>query len=409
MNLATTSGRLFGKTSILLFGMAVLLVAAHPRKAQANDPVEETFLTADGLQLHGLFTKSAKNGGTDPVVVLLYPPGKDNTMLKGDWKGLATTLSKEGYNVFRFDWRGHGKSTDIKDTARFWNLQAQNEQFAPNPFTGPWNTFRLIRGGPTPANRGRIKNELFFKDMTDPLKYAPTYLVDLAAVRHHLDSKNDAGELNTSSIYLIGSEISAALGIAWLTTEWNRPAFNPTANQLAFNGVGGFPTYKYVPQPLAGGMPNELGGGDISGAVWLSPTRPTSVPENLLKSWVSGTPKLRENNPMLCLYGPKDFRGKAQARFFVDEVMVANPPARSPLSKLDQTLHMEVKNGESLSGVALLGANAGTEELILQYLDALQKNRAKLIRKVRGFTAPWSIQLGQDFSLAGAGFGFPRP
>ena len=78
-------------------------------RAQGADPVEETFLTADGVQLHGLFTKSTKNSGTDPVVILLYPPGKDNTMAKGDWKGLATLLSKQGYNVFQFDWRGHGK------------------------------------------------------------------------------------------------------------------------------------------------------------------------------------------------------------------------------------------------------------------------------------------------------------
>ncbi|MCE9566719.1 MAG: lysophospholipase [Planctomycetes bacterium] len=377
-------------------------------RAQGAEPVEETFLTADGVQLHGLFTTSTKNPATDAVVVLLYPPGKDNSMTKGDWKGLATILSKEGYNVFQFDWRGHGKSTDIKDTARFWNLQGPNDQFQPNPFTGPWNSGRLIRGAPGGANR-QIKNELHYKDLVNPVRYAPTYLLDLAAARHHLDTKNDAGDVNTSSIYLVGSDIAASIGLAWLTTEWNRPAFLPTPNQLAFNGPGGFPTYKYVPQPLAGGLPNELGGGDISGAIWLSPARPFSVSENLMKSWVSGTPKLRENNPMLCLYGPKDLKAKTQAKFFVDEVLVATPPYGSPLTKLDQTQHFEVKNGESLNGVALLGENVGTEELILQYLAAIQKNRAKLIRKNRGFTAPWSIQLTQDFNLAGQGFGFVRP
>jgi len=395
----------------LLFGAvgALLLCGDTPQvQAQGADPVEETFLTADGIQLRGLFTKSLKNPGSDPAVILLYPPGKDNTMAKGDWKGLATVLSKEGYNVLQFDWRGHGKSTDIKDTERFWNLQAPNAMFPPNPFTGPWNSPRLIRGAPTPAAKGKIKNDLFFKDLIDPVRYAPMYLIDLAAARHHLDTKNDGGDVNTSSIYLVGADIATTIGLAWITTEWNRPAFMPLANQLAFNGPGAFPVYKYVPQPLNGGLPNELGGGDISGAVWLSPARPTSVSEQLLKSWVKGTPKLRDNNPMLFLYGPKDTKAKAQASFYVDEMLVAKPPAGSPLSKLDQTLALEVKNGEALNGVALLGANVGTEDTIIKYLAAIQKNRAKLIRKNRGFTSPWSIQLAQDNNLT-AGFGFVRP
>ncbi len=393
--------RLFGAIVVLL------LIAESQAQAQAIDPAEETFQTADGIQLHGLFHASAKNPATDPVVILLYPPGKDNNMNKGDWKGLATTLSKQGYNVFRFDWRGHGKSTTITDPSRFWNLQEPTDLFPPNPWSGPWNNSRLILNAPGPGIR-KIKNDLYFKDLRNPLRYAPTYLLDLAAARQHLDTKNDNGSVNTSSIYLIGSDWAATLGIAWLTTEWNRPAFAPTPNQLAFPGPGGFPTYKYVPQPLAGGMPNELGGGDISGAVWLSASRPVSINERLLKSWISGTPKLRENNPMLFLYGAKDHKAEAQAEFFVDEVFVAKPSPNSSLTKLEQTRHMEVKTGEGLSGVALLGANAGTEDTILLYLAAIQKNRAKLIRKNRGFTAPWSIQLAPDNVLAGPGFGF-RP
>ncbi len=393
----------------LLFGaIAALLMSSDTPRAQAADPVEETFMTADGLQLRGLFLNSEKNPATDAVVILLYPPGKDNDMSKGDWKGLATTLAKEGYNVFRFDWRGHGKSTDIKDPSRFWNLQGPNDMFPPNPFSGPWNSPKMITNAPGPGVK-KIKNDLFYKDLKDPGRYAPAFLLDLAAARHHLDTKNDGGNANTSSIYLVGADSAATIGLAWLTTEWNRPAFLPNPNQLAFIGPGAFPTYKYVPQPLAGGLPNELGGGDISGAVWLSAARPPSIPEPLIKGWVKGTPKLRETNPMLFLFGPKDTKAKAAATFFVDEVLVAKPPAGSALTKLDQTMALEVKNGAGLSGVALLGANVGTEETLIQYLAAIQKNRAKLIRKDRRFTAPWSIQLGQDNTLAGPGFGFVRP
>src|SRR5438874_7898507 len=91
-------------------------VSAQPAVA----PTEETFFTADGVQLHGLFHATSKNANTAPVVILLYPPGPDRDMTKGDWPALAKRLNDEGYHVFRFDWRGHGKSTTIKDKQKFW-------------------------------------------------------------------------------------------------------------------------------------------------------------------------------------------------------------------------------------------------------------------------------------------------
>src|SRR4029078_8756809 len=134
----------------LVFALAAALVGpdtTHSRvtaQDKANQkfdpPIEETFMTADGLQLRGLFHKSTKDPATAPVVILLYPPGKDRDkerdMNTGDWVGLANRLAGEGYHVFRFDWRGHGKKgSDIKDTDKFWG----------NPYTGSWNS-RYIAG-----------------------------------------------------------------------------------------------------------------------------------------------------------------------------------------------------------------------------------------------------------------------
>ena len=381
----------------LLFAAAIGLTAltqSHQAVAQAkaDPPVEETFQTADGVQIHGLFHKSAKDPGSAPVVILLYPPGKDNNMSKGDWEGLANRLTEAGYHVYRFDWRGHGKSTDIKKPDVFWG----------NPYTGPWNN-KYIKG----AGIKPLKNTLFFKDLTDPGRYIPVYLNDLAAVRAQLDSKNDAGDLSTSSVYLIGAGDAASLGFAWLAAEWNRPQFYPKQGQLGL----GVPRYEFVPQPLVGGI-NAEAGPDVAAAVWLSGSRPMSIPQPLVQGWVSGAvmgqtlrinpPKFRENTPMLFLYADKDAKGKASAEFFHHVALVAQGDKKleiSPLERQDKLLK-ELKGANALQGVQLLGNNdrLQTEDTILKFLDAIQKDRAKLTRKNRDYSVPYFIRL-TDFGF----------
>lgn len=352
-------------------------------QAKAPAPDEETFVTADGIQLHGLFHKSTKAPPTDPVVILLYPPGKDNNMLKGDWDGLAKRLTEAGYNVFRFDWRGHGKSIDIKDTGKFWA----------NPITGPWNR-QFIKG----ANSKPIKDTFYFKDLLNPDSYMPVYITDLAAVRVHLDSKNDSNDVNMSSIYLIGSESAATLGLGWMATEWNRPAFAPTPNQLGFA-----PRYDYVPQQLRGEF--DTAGADISGAVWLSASRPASIKDQVVKGFVSGllpfggrmplAPKIRDNNPMMFMYGAGDKKGATQAAFFHNEVLVGKGDMKNGLRPLNDKYLMPIAKGGTLSGVNLLGNDAelGTEKTIMDFLTAQQKERKQITRKNRDFKFPYFIQL----------------
>jgi hypothetical protein len=374
-------------TPLLFAVIAALIASQDPVIAVAQDakpeaPVEETFLTADGINLRGLFHKSTKDPASAPVVILLYPPGRDKDkerdMTQGDWVGLANRLAGAGYHVFRFDWRGHGKKgSDIKDTQLFWN----------NSYTGLWNN-RLITGAPP---KKPIKSDLYLKDIKDPFKYSPTLLLDLAAVRAHLDSKNDAGELNTSSIYLIGAESAATIGMAWMATEWNRPGFAPTPNQLIFPAA----RYEFVPQRLNGGIPTAAGE-DISGAVWLSGNHPASVSEAAIKNWIARqAPKLRDNNHMLFMYGEKDAKGKRESEFFFNEVLVGKGNAKLGLNPLNEKFLHVVKGAEQLSGAALLGNNAAlkTEDTIVEFLRDIQKEKAKITRKQRGFTAPWFINL----------------
>lgn len=352
-------------------------VAAQP----AGMPVAETFRTADGVELHGLFHATAKNPNTAPVVVFMYAPGPDRDMTKGDWKDLAKALNNDGYHAFQFDWRGHGKSTTIRDKDKFWSNPYLNA--APLGF----NTY--IKGRP-PAMP--IKNDINYKDLgTNAPKYVPAYLNDLAAVRLHLDTKNDNKELNTSSIYIVGAQDAAGLGFAWLTSEWNRPTTMPSVQLLGLGATG----YEFVPQPLRGTF--DEAGADFGAAVWLTATRPSAMPGPIVQKWVSDKTlgaKMRENTPMLFLYAEKDAEKKS-SEFYFNEVLVANP-AKAKALKLevpDQTFLKDVKGAEKLQGTKLLGQNATlkTEDTIIQYFAAIQKVRQKLPSKTRKYDTPYYI------------------
>lgn len=372
----------------LVLAAAVGLTTFEPRpaKAQPPGPVAETFRTADGVELHGLFHATTVSPNTAPVVVYLYPPGPDKDMTKGDWKDLTTKLNKEGYHVFQFDWRGHGKSTTIRDKEKFWKNGYLNG--APG-----FNSY--IKGGPP---KTPIKNDLYVKDLgISANKYVPAYLNDLAAVRLYLDTKNDNKELNTSSIYVIGAGDAAGLGFAWLTSEWNRPAVMPNIQLLGVNATG----YEFVPQPLRGNF--DEAGADYGAAIWLSATRPVSMPAPTVQKWVSNKllgAKMRENTPMLFLYGEKDVdvNGKnPQSKFYFDEVLVADPKRAKAmnLEVPDQTFLKPVAGAEKLQGLKLLGNNANlkTEDTIIQYLAAIQKVRQKLPSKSRKYDTPYFIDV----------------
>lgn len=377
----------------LLFAAALgLTESAAPRAAaQPKDgPTPETFKTVDGVELHGLFHATLKNPTTAPVVVLMYPPATtpdavklNLDMTKGDWGALAKKLTDNGYHVYQFDWRGHGKSTVIKDAEKFWKTTYLNG-------TGGANSY--IKGGPGKP----LKTVLSTKDLTNPAKYLPAYVLDLAALRYHLDTKNDSRELNTSSIYMVGAEEAVGLGLAWLAVEWKRPAVKPGDNALAIGGAAGAVTYDFVGQGIRGEY--EEAGPDFAGAVWLSPARPAALSESLIKDWFSNkvyAPKARDNTPMLFLHAEKDSAGKRQADFFYNEVLVANPRKGTTLAPLRQTFNEPVKGAEMLKGVKLLGNNATlkTEDTIFQFLSAIQKERQQTASKLRKFENRYGVDL----------------
>ena len=67
---------------------------------------------------------------------------------------------------------------------------------------------------------------------------------------------------------------------------------------------------------------------------------------------------------------------------------------------MEQTFLKEVKGGEQLQGVKLLGQNASlkTEDTIVSYFTAIQKVRQKLPSKARKYDTPYFIA-AREFGL----------
>jgi len=218
------------------------------------------------------------------------------------------------------------------------------------------------------------------------------YVNDLAAVRLHLDQKNDNGEVNTSSVYLVGAGDTAALGMMWLAAEWARPAVAP----MLPNGL----QYKSVPQSTLV-APDPPAGADVAGAVWLSADRPTSIPEGTVRAWARSAAKLRDNNKMLFLYGADDEAGGRESEWFFHKVLAAD--GSRDQRAVEQTFLFPVAKTR-LSGMNLLG-QAGRrldplpEATVLEYLAARQKDRVTMVRKTRNYVTPYYVDVNYYLGL----------
>lgn len=290
--------------------------------------------TIDGVNLVGTYYPSQDPTGIrvskeSPCVILLHKFGSDRS--KGDWDKLAKELQVKGYCVISFDFRGHGESRSVEPN--FWKVGINNELVTKRP------------------DKTRIDAVKDFKP-----GYLPWMVNDILAVRKFLEVKNDSAELNINSMFLIGAQEGASLGMLFTATEWIRQ-YTTGFTALQTAGV------------------THLGGQDIAGCVWLSLVqRPNNIHFDM-NAWVRNTQPMRERTPFYLLYGERD-RGAAQTAEGVFGILTGGRQKNRLTQKYD------VKQTD-LAGQALLGQPAlGVDAKIIDFLEKVLADRKAI---------PWGV------------------
>jgi hypothetical protein len=270
--------------------------------------------TVDEVNLHGFFYPG--KGKRPACAILLNDLGEGHSL--SDWNDLIPELQRLGMAVLTFDFRGGGDSTGVDPG--FWNA--------------PVN--RLLVHG---YRQGKPPDHVSRADFKSA--YYPVLANDVAAARHFLDVRNDAGECNSARLVLIGAGEGATVGALWLASECFR-----------------FRTLDTKPERLN----KDPEGPQTVAAVWLSlsPTlakRPVPVTD-----WLRHAER-KARVATAYLYGDGDKTGAAFARRCLE---VAEPrkedrkfTAAKPVPDTDRV------------GTDLLGAPRQTTPLIAAYLKNL--------------------------------------
>ena len=331
---------------------------------------EKSFKTADGVKLVGTFYKTSNPSAS--VVLMLHPFGTDPEALV--WNETALMLGEKGFNVFRFAHRGHGKSTD----------------YVPNEFFAQRFNQNYVSG----AGSATPKPVLEKRDFKSG--YYPMLVQDIAAARNAIDLLNDNGELNSSTVYLLGVGDAVNLGMLFLGTEWLRERQRP--NTLVP------PQFVAPRRGLLVGA--DAAGNDYGGAVWISPSTSQIVTTAQLKNVVLSpyAINLRNETPMVFIHEGKDAKAQTAAKAFVNEVLAANAKSNpiSPGVKLQKAEQVFIKKVDKpgLKELQLIGSGAATEEIIVQFLSEIDAQRKSRTRKTRDWDKPLIIDI--------AGFGVGR-
>jgi hypothetical protein len=206
-----------------------------------------------------------------------------------------------------------------------------------------------VKGGTNVRNKSEISVGEFKSG------YWPVLFNDLVAARFYLDQQNDAQLCNSSTIFVIGAQEGAGLGMGWMAHEYDRTTVS--------GGAAGY---------LGGSM--RVPGEDLAAGVWLGPVARGTSMTFRPTDWLSRpyASKLRDNTAMYFIYGKQN---NPSASVIPSYLAAIKRPAEGKTNK-NHNLDKEEGLATSLPGQDLLGnATLGVNEKILKYLEAVMAKR----------------------------------
>jgi hypothetical protein len=322
---------------------------SRPAPPGAKPAEKVTFTSFDGVMLAADYYPGAK-GKAGGCVLLLHDP--DHGTAADDWGRLARELQGRGHTVLRLDFRGHGGSTAV----------------APD-FWGFVNNQALKGYGPAVVQRRPLPTQI---DADQPPAYRPWLVHDVAAARAFLDGRNDAGEVNSANLVVVGAGGGALLGLLWLASERVRWEVNQPAPETRYVAAA-------VWIDLAAGLP---GARRAQAAQWLQAAGNDA--------W---------GVPMHFLYGSDNAKGPEDARRYL---ALVQPGRRGSAAAA-------VPAGKH-AGQRLLADGPAVDRLVADAVDHVMAGRPKrwAPRRVDARTYFWRFA-GSPPILAKPARGVPRP
>ena len=325
------------RLSLVLAMVGVVLLVGIPcSPAQAAKKGKSiTVKTFDGVELSGTLYPNA-GGKRDAVAVLMHhiDTKKGGSSAAEGWSQLINDLLADGYTVLRFDFRGFGESKTV-DKDKFWKYQHNINNI----------------------NQSKRGDTIDYKNFR--ANYFPYLVNDLAAIKAYLDRRNDARELNSGNIVLIGAGDAAAIGNLWLANESKR------RRDKSGGAIGAM---------IALGEPEVR---DVAAAIWLTPTSKIgakTVPLATHQKWVQEAGKLHKV-PMAFVYGSKDGPTADIANKLSSVIKTGSKPKEFPHTVLEKIPDTNQKYADLLTR-----DNGASTWIVRKYLPKVMEDRGAIER-----------------------------
>lgn len=362
-------------------------------RAQDAKPDRVKFSTCDGVTLEGSFYPGnmGKKGST--FLFLHQPQLKANTSTQANFAPLAEELAKKGHSSLLFDFRGYGNSTSVSPD--FWNL-------VDDPLTGlPGHPHNKLLGQSLAMRRPANISASYF-----PPKYLWALVNDIAAAKVFLDERNDRGDCNSSSLYVVAEGEACALASLWMASQYSLKRVEITSSGPIIRGNVFRPRITQNDR-ITKTYPVE--GLDLMAGIWLG-YKPSigglNAPAQRWLAEITSSKHGKNRTQMMFLYGAKDNDAKSSAKRQLASIRPGYDPEKAtkdpkpgdkpaPKSTGDQLYTVGVSVPDcNMAGSKMLRPEFSTQSSIVDYVAKMGESRAiseAIQRNNRSTAMVWQV------------------